>query len=391
MGRGTAVSSRLIRSLVVFVTAAATIGTTAAGSGAASHPSQTYTIQVDAMPPTGEAWAFLRFFPGTPITVRQGDVLSFMWAGAEAPHTVTLVGDADPEAWRTANQGPGGPYESPIPDTQAGGDDEGLILNPKEVARTDPTCGTSATPCAFGGTNVVSSGILFSNPSQQPSFAVRIDAPVGSYSILCLLHPGMEVNLNVVADTGSVPTPQQVASKAAKQVKRAIKIDGAAASEQSQAVAVVNTASGTIIKLSAGGFSNNVTADEFPEAPIVATVGDKIKFTATPEIHTVTFPRKKALATVPFIVSQCEQPGADAEATSPADCSDPTKFRIAVNGQAITPTASNRLRDPKEFVNSGLLVGSARFTFVARKPGVYRFACVVHGPTMIGTIKVQAA
>lgn len=385
--------ARLLRAAVVFATAAATIGTTTVGSGATSHPggSQTYTIQVDAMPPTGEAWAFLRFFPATPVSVHQGDVLSFMWAGAEAPHTVTLVGDADPANWRTVNQAPGGPYESPIPDTQAGGDDEGLILNPKEIAPTDPTCGALATPCGFDGTTVMSSGALFSNPSQQPSFAVKVNAPVGSYSILCLLHPGMEVKLNVVSDTETVPTPQQVASKAAKQAKRAIKVDGAAAEAQSQAVTVVNTASGTIIKLSAGGYSNNVSADEFPETPIAATVGDKIKFTGTPEIHTVTFPRKKSLATVPFIVTQCEQSGADAPATSPADCSDPTKFQVAVNGQAITPTASNLLRDPKEFVNSGLLVGSARFTFVAKKPGVYRFVCVVHGPTMIGTIKIAAA
>ena len=299
-----------------------------------------------------------------------------------------MVPDADPEAWRATNQAPGGPYESPILDTQVGGDDGDLIENPAEVFPSDPTCGTNTTPCGFDGTGVTSSGFLFSNPAAQPSFFVAVDAPVGAYSFLCLLHPGMELPLNVVADTTSIPTPGQVSTSAAKQLKKAIKIDGAAADEQAQTVVVKANGAGTsTFWLSAGGFSNGTTANEFLDDPLTVHVGDKIRFSGTAEIHTATFP-KSSFKTTPFIYSVCEQSGADAPAQSPLDCAVPSAFQLVVNLTAILPTTARGLSDPAAFVNSGLLVPSVHFTFLAKKPGTYTFICLVHGPEMKDKIKV---
>jgi plastocyanin len=372
------------------IVAAVAVGATslAVSAGAVS---QSYKVQVDGAPPTGEPWAFLRFFPGTTLNVHQGDVLNFAFAGTDTPHTATLTPDADPEQWRTTNQGASGLYGVEVPDTQFGGDDQSVVLNPLVGAPSDPTCGTSTNPCSFDGSKVVNSGVQFPNPSQQPSFFVTVSAPVGSYSVLCLLHPGMEVSLNVVADSTSVPTPQQVSASAARQLKRATKVDAAAADAIAQTVSTVHTAGGTIVKLNAGGFSNNVSANEYPDNPVVVSVGDKIKFAGMPEIHTATFPRSTVTdPNYAFLQSFCEQAGADTPAQSPTDCSDPTRFETVFNPLAVGPTKSLNLVNPKTIVNSGLLVPGTNGVFIAKKPGRYTFVCLVHGPEMEGVIKIKA-
>lgn len=77
---------RLIRVAMVAALALATIGFVAPGAEAGS---QTYTVKVDGQPPTGESWAFLRFFPGPQLSVHQGNVVEFSWDGADTPHTAT--------------------------------------------------------------------------------------------------------------------------------------------------------------------------------------------------------------------------------------------------------------------------------------------------------------
>jgi plastocyanin len=349
---------------------------------------QSFTVKVDGTPPTGDPWAFLRFFPGASLRVHPGDVIDFAWAGTDTPHTSTLVPDADPAAWRQGNQGQGDAYQDPIPDSMVGGDDGDLIENPKVVAPTDPTCGTEAAPCSFDGTSVVSSGFQFSNPTAQPSFFASVDAPVGTYSFLCLLHPGMEDVLKVVPDATTIPTPAEVDAKAAKQLTKAINVDGAAADLQAQTLAVAVGGAHTKVLINAGGFSNQVSANEFPDNPVTVSVGDRIVFSGMPEIHTATFP-KKSFKTTPFITTACELPGADAPAQSPADCANPTQFELVLNPKAFLPTRRKALRDPSAFVSSGLLAGPVTFTFVAAEPGKYTFVCLVHGPEMSGVIKVR--
>ncbi len=381
------IGSRLIRTLVVAVAAIGTIAAVAPSAGAAS---QTYTVNVDGQPPKGEPWAFLKFFPGPSISVHQGDVVDFAFSATDTPHTVTLTGDADPAAWRGTNQAPGGPYETFVPDSQTGGDDGSLVLNPAVAAPSDPSCGTSVNPCAFDSSKVVNSGVQFPN-NPQPSFFVAVTAPVGSYSFLCLLHPGMEVKLNVADAATTVPTPAQVSNSAAQQLQKTTKIDGSAADEMAQTVTWAKPASGPIVKINAGGFVNNVTANEYPDKAVKVHVGDRVRFIGMPEIHTATFP-SSAIGDpkYAFLESFCEQAGADTPAQSPADCSDPTKFETVVNPLAAGPTKNLKLGKPTAFRNSGLLVPGTNGTFVAKKPGTYTFICLVHGPEMSSKIKIAA-
>jgi len=377
---------RMVRVALVGGLVGATVWAAAPGVLAAT---QTVTVNVDGKPPTGEPWAFLRFFPETQLSVHQGDVIDFAFSSNDTPHTATLTPSSDPEAWRSTNQGPNGAYADIVPDTATGGDDQSLVLNPKVASPSDPTCGTSSNPCSFDGTKVVNSGVLFPNPASQPSFFATVNAPVGSYSFLCLLHPGMEVNLNVVDSGATVPTPQQVANTAAQQLRQATKVDGTAADAQAQTITWKHPAGGDIVRINAGGFSNNVTANEYPDKPVKVSVGVRVKFIGMDEIHTATFP--KSAFTDPkysFFQFFCEQTGADLPAKAPTDCSDPTKFEVVINPLALNPTKNNKLADPSAFRNSGLLSTGTNSEFLAKKPGTYTVVCLVHGPEMTTKIKV---
>jgi plastocyanin len=360
------------------------VATTSAGAASAR-----YGVHVDTTA-ANPGLAFNRFFPNM-ISVHRGDVVDFSWDGRGTPHTVTAVPDSDGEAWRFANVfTPGAPFEDPILDTAVGGDDGDVIENPAVANPSDPTCGSSATPCAFNGSSVVNSGIQFPFPGNVPTFSVKVTAPVGSYSFLCLLHPGMSMPLRVASYTTQLPDPAQVEARAQRQIRTATNVDGSAAIAQSQQVMQAPIGQDRQrFTLTAGGFQNQVSADLFPAEPIEVHRGDRIRFLGTGEIHTATVPISSA-ADTPLITTVCEVPGPDVPASSPFDCADPADFHLVFNQKAISPTASSALVDPDRFVNTGLMFTGVTGRFVARRAGTYGFVCLVHGPSMSGTIVVHA-
>ncbi len=369
-----------------FVVAAALL-VLGAVPGAQAAPA-TYTVKLDGLAPKGDNWSFLRFFPAS-LTVHRGDVVDAAWAGAGTPHTATVVPDRYPERWRRQNQGPGDPWSFVVPDSAAGGDDNELVINPAVAAPSDPTCGSSAsTPCAFDGSSVVNSGFEFGDPTNEPAFFVKMDAPAGTYSFVCLVHPGMDLTVHVVSGGASAPTPAQVSARGARQFKKATQVWGEQADHQAQTVVSGHVDAGhKVVTLWAGGYSHNVSADEFPDTPITVRVGDSVQILGNFEIHTATIPAS-SVDSVPFVTTQCEVAGADTPATSPADCADPTQFQIALNPQAIAPTASLALSNPNTFVNSGLVSAPSSTVFTAEKAGTYTIVCLVHGPAMSTKIKV---
>jgi len=210
---------------------------------------------------------------------------------------------------------------------------------------------------------------------------------VGDYGFVCLLHPGMQMDLHVVGGGTPIATPAEVATEAGSQIARAKEVDGPTADDLAQTVKRSHLPSGhTRLTIWAGGFWRQVSADEFPDDTIQAHVGDRLKVLGNFEIHTATFPASSG-ATVPFITSQCEEKGADPPAASPADCDSPMDFQIVFNAEAILPTANALLRSPDRFVNSGLITWPDASVFVARQPGLYDFVCLVH-PYMSGSIRV---
>ena len=364
------------------------------GPAAAGALPSTFRVQLDARPPAREPWSFLRYFPHD-LSVHPGDVVNAAWGGLGAPHTATAIPSGNIAAWVAENHGPPGPQDpsefpwaSQVLDSNVGGDDGEVILNPAAGAPTDPSCGTSEAPCEFDGTSVVNSGLQFSAPGAQPSFHVEVTASVGDYAFVCLLHPGMQMDLHVVGGGTPIATPEEVASEVRSQIGRAKEVDGPTADDLAQTVKRSHLPSGhTRLTIWAGGFWRQVSADEFPDDTIQAHVGDRLKVLGNFEIHTVTFPAS-SVGTVPFITAQCEEKGADPPASSPADCVSPMDFQIAFNAEAILPTPNALLRSPHRFVNSGVITWPDASVFVARQPGLYDFVCLVHGPSMSGSIRV---
>ncbi len=383
------VSTKTPRWLLSPLAAIAAVALVASPAGAGAAPkAQTFTVHIDAQAHNGEPWAFLKFFPDA-IQVHSGDVIHAAWAGTDTPHTATFVNTTDPEGWRAQNQGPGGPYEVSVPDTQIGGDDAENVINPSVLFPSQVGCGQKDNPCAFDATTVVSSGINFPVPGAQPGFLVKLTAPVGSYSLLCLLHPGMEIPVDVVPNQNPIPTPGDVQALGAAQADHANRVDGVQADALAQQVTVTTHGHGhNLWTISAGGFFDNVTANEYVNAGLTVHVGDQIQVNGNFEIHTATFPASAAATTL-FTQGQCEVPGPDVPAQTPADCVGIGPFQVAFNTVAVAPTASNKLRDPTEFVNSGVLVNPLTTTFVAAKPGTYTMVCLVHGPEMTTTITVE--
>jgi plastocyanin len=277
------------------------------------------------------------------------------------------------------------PWAVEVPDVSVGGDDDEIDLNPAVGAPSDPSCGTEPNPCAFDGSTVVNSGLQFSDPTNQPNFFVNVTAGVGRYSFVCLLHQGMQVHLQVVDALTTIPTPEDVAATAKDQVRQSRTGDGEIADDLAQTIKRTSDGDHTRVTIWAGGFWNQVSADEYPDRTIRMHVGDRLRVLGNFEIHTATFPRRSA-RTVSFIMTQCEVAGPDTPASSPADCTAPTDFQVVFNTQAIAPTTSNTFRTRRKFVNSGLLTYGQSHDFVAARPGTYTFVCLVHGPQMSDTV-----
>lgn len=377
--------SRLLHLGVVSAVAVLTLSVTTLNPvGAAA--SATYGVQLDAPPPAGEPWSFLRLFPGNGVEVHQGDVIESTSASTEAPHTATFVPSDDPNAWRADNQGPGGPWATIEPDQLAGGDDDELVFNPAVAFPSDPSCGAQGNPCTFDGNGVTNSGLINPDPGNPPSTFTEVTAPVGTYSLLCLLHPGMQTLIKVVEPGQKIPSPGQVQQKVEKQVAAAVTNDGPVADAFAQRVSVGNIGDGHVRwTIDAGGFFKNVSANEFVNSGLTVHTGDEVRVQGNFEIHTATLPAG-AVSTVPFVIPRCERTGKDGH----PPCKNPANFQLTLNNKAINPAHSNTLKDPSLFRNSGLLPDpSLSYTFSAVKPGTYTMVCLVHGPEMSTVITVE--
>lgn len=367
---------------------------------------QAYAVQLDGASPAGHMWSFMRFFPST-LAVTQGDTVTFTSAAPPgAPHSVTLVPTTDAHQWRADNQGAGGMWAPFVPDTAVGGDDDQLDFNPLAATPTfaiagKAPCGTTDAPCTFDGSGIVNSGALFGNPAAPPTFTVQIapNTPPGQYTVLCLLHPGMEMTLTVLPVNSTVQSPAQATDRGQAELQHALTVDAPAAERIVQQVHRSRIKHGHVrVSIHAGAVVNGASVAEFRDRRVVVHKGDRIRVLGSPEIHNLAFPVRKVIDW-PFIVTQCEAPGADVPAASPADCDSPQQFQAAFNPKVVSATASRGLRKG-QVVTSGVLTSPnvadgmvvpfrERHTFIARERGRYHGMCNVHGAMMNIVIRVK--
>jgi plastocyanin len=378
---------RLLRGLFAVVLLGGLVAGIAPPAGASPD---IYRVQADTFPPGQEPWEFTQFFPSGGLAVHEGDLVDANFSGFGF-HTATFIPSAHPNAWRSVWQAPGGPFGVEVRDNVLGGDDNEIVFNPVAVADRHKCGKAASSPCTFNGVEPLNAG----GHGSGQSFFVRIAAPPGQYSLLCLLHAHMQIPLTVEASGASIPSPSAVDAQAKKDIVNAKDVDGPAADAQAQAVNRTPLQGGRrLVTIHAGGSARGVSAIEFNDNGLTLHVGDRLHVVGTNEIHTASFPISSFRSTPGFIV-QCERPGPDV--VFPKKC-DPTKLEFLLSTQLVQPTPSLLLRDPSKFVNSGLLHAPnglgflnerAQTTFVARVPGTYSMICHIHGPIMSTTVTVR--
>src|SRR5581483_4029378 len=228
-------------------------------------------------------------------------------------------------------------------------------INPASPEATTPVAGT-----AWDGTNKVSSGLAFKD------YTLTITAAPGTYTYLCLIHPGMAGQLVVQAPGTAYPQTQDQASATGnQQIQAAIGATQAlvAAANVTQARGAGGSTTWTVPS-SVG--SGNAYSARFLGGDLTVKVGDTVTWTDTDPVvpHTVTFSSGGPTITP-------AQPGFE-------------KYFAPSGGNTYNGTG---------LVNSGLygpVPGAPKsYSLQFTAPGTYKYYCILHAELgMVGTITV---
>jgi plastocyanin len=278
--------------------------------GAAS-PRLTITADMPGAVPAGHNWGFNDFFPRS-LTVHKGQTIQFVLQGF---HTATLLPKG---AGAVADLKANGIAAADAEDTTANpGGQTHTQLRVPAIMPTSFTCGTPPlNPCSFTGATVVSSGAPL-GPGAPAPFVVTINAPVGVYTLLCRIHPGMTATIRVAPASAPVTTAKALAASVKSQIASDVK-EGWLAEKQASVVSSSTLPDGHtlwMVNVGASSPSRHVTILEFLPGTLTVQPGDLVTWTspAANEIHTVTFPTDLHTDQVPL----CEDAstGTDTPAT----------------------------------------------------------------------------
>ncbi len=403
-----------------------------AGGAPSSASQAVLTIGVDYPDPANQqpdnhrVFEYADFFPRT-ATVHHGDVIDFRSAPgayhviglapndaagrAAYPVAVTDQLDATPAAGSGQKKIGLGPSNFSV----TGGTSHGggaVASNPNGP----PVCGEVGLPqpgCSFnGGDDVEIAGpVPGLDQTGKPAFSdwrIQINAPPGTYSFLCWIHPHMSGSLTVVPD--DQPVTSQAAADA--QGRSQFEAEQAQALQAEQAANKPSFSGGApgsrtyTVKVGISG-GDKVRIDEMlPSQPIAVAPGDTVQYQwLDPDnVHTVTFPAGGDKLPEPFgfncgsSYQSPPAPGAPPPPTPFQPCLYPSAGRpdfIADPGNAPSGTT---LTDPTTLVDSGTLIGTgygispSMQSWVIKfsnssKPGAYVYQCTVHD-WMQGTLNL---
>lgn len=367
---------------------------------AASSP-LTITADMPAAIPAGHNWTFNDFFPRT-LRVPTGSTIQF---AIEGFHTATLLpagtSAAKDEKVNGLARTDGDPGHKANGTTHT-------QLNVPGISPTNPGCGTWATPCAFDGTSVVSSGASFGPPSGP--FVVHISAAPGTYAFHCRIHPGMSGQIDVLPSSAQGTTPTQLAKTVHDQVKADVKA-GFAAEEKVEHSSHVNNGDGTTTWYMTAGTSSadgHVGVLEFLPLVLGIHPGDTVVWRpqSPNEPHTVTFPGELFTDLLPM----CEAAVGDIPAvpnelppTSPFDfhCGAqpfPDEVELGGGDGVRNLTAPGQQSDSGVFASraerqalglpKGSLFSRWSVSFAGAAKGSYTYICQIH-TGMAATITVH--
>lgn len=348
----------------------------------------------------------MRFMAPT-LTVHKGDTLNFGFAGF---HTATLLpANEDAEAWVEANaSGLEEPYNVITPDPDDTGLDPGssdskpaVKFNNAVAFPSDPTCGFSPGPaCSYDGGEVLNSGLPFAEDA--PPFSVVVDANPGDiFGVICLLHPNMRLQVNVVANNETATTQAEV---------DAYRVATTASDSEAAAELHAKYVNKRVKRNGAWQAFGGMDGDGFALLgmyPHKLTIkkGDRVRwrFDRLPfEIHTVSFPKSRAREiTQGDFVFACDPdgdtgPGPDnpPDTQAPPFCNDPSQLEIELTAFTVHQYGNGTFRGA-DFETSGVRGGvsstdpyTLKFGKRSTKKG-FKYMCMIHGGFMDGTVVVK--
>ena len=374
---------------------------------------QTFTIGVDHLDPANQqldangrpttppgvqpkVFEYTDFFTRS-IKVHQGDTVDFLFA---IPDHLIQVASNEAAARQQL------PLFTPDETTAVEGNALGsggpkVVLGPAVFLNFGgaPTCGqTAATQCVFNGSGPSDPGFA----SATPDWFLQVNAPAGTYTYFCHLHPGMRGTLQVVANNVAVQSQGQIDRQSAAQFRRAQREAVALYNEANQVEAEQEDSGSTVYNVHVGVTSEDrhIAIHDMLPSNLSLKPGDIVRYHwQTNVIHTVEF-----APVSPF--------GVDCE-TSYAPLNDPNVLPPCPSGapefnEPSPPIAPFELiGDPGSQVSgalltdttdSGLLVGSSyaryygslgsdHWSVKAGAVGAHQYFCAIHD-WMTGTITV---
>jgi len=380
---------RFGRNLAVVVAAALTAGLIVVPllPAAAWVQSRTIAIGVDHSTPAGHNFEYVDYFPRAGVSVHTGDVLDFQWANTpDGLHTATLLGAGSSPAAKW--------HDNPlaVDDSDDGAGQK--QINPAIGAPTNPTCGSVTAPCAFDGISDLNSGAIPTNSGGH--FVVKVGAGPGTYTYVCLIHPGMLGSFRVVGPNAPATTPGHAAALARTQARTDTK--GAFNAEDAVPPAQVQwNHNGThTVTVTAGAATPYVEIAEMLPQRTTIRAGDTINWiTATiKDPHTVTFPQGSDPSTEP-LPNYCEGTP-DVLQTGPPPpgppCGNPALFETHFNP---APSGGTVISSPSTVATSGIFGNPpapfpTNYSFSFPNAGSFTYQCRIHDH-MIGTVVVRAA
>jgi plastocyanin len=300
------------------------------------------TWQVVAGTDSKDGAVTVNAFLPTKITINAGDTVTWAFRGF---HTVSFLS--------------GG---APPPIAVPSGEGNLLMLNP---AILFPAGGPS-----YDGTGYVNSG----PPSDTvQSFSLTF-SKAGTYTYLCLIHPGQDGTVVVQAEGSATESQDVVTARGNTELysKLAHGNDLIANARLGSSPGPNSTTTYTVLD-GAGG--NQVSILRFLPVDVTVKAGDSVTWVMNDphEIHTVTF--YDAAAKPPDFIEPRPQANGPPKLVLP--------FAAPSGGTAVT--------DPKSTYNSGIQANGQSYTFSFPKPGTYTYICTVHGINMAGKVTVEGA
>jgi plastocyanin len=304
------------------------------------------------------------FFP-TVLRVQVGD--SVTWRNnTDEIHTVSFVAGVPADQITFGTLGPKGP-----------------MVNPNAAF---PTRAPGAPAETYGGTGLVSSGIMSDEPAgpgapPNDAFTVTFDRP-GTYAYFCLVHEEFMMGTVTVEPAGSegIPTPEEVLAQAQAEIEpllASLEMVRGAASEVRREPGPSDT---EFVFVKAGVmdlFTPDPRAEllEFLPNDVTVRSGDTVVW-GSASFHTITFsPLPPSPA---FIVPEPQEAGPP---------------HLYLNLVALMPAKPAAVYDPLQYFNSGdtgfFSMNGTSWALTFEEPGVYEYACLVHeAQGMRGTVTV---